>query len=457
MKTAIRRLFIRELEANLIIIVGLICLFGFALATAVLRTTTETAETGWGGVIIVPGLVVGGLFFVHALLIRVASKQEQFIWPITGFLVSIGLILIWRLRGPDAIWQQLTRGWIPGLVLVTILIAKPTIIEQIRRRWAFYIGGFGLLLILLTAFLGTPDESGARLSLKIGPLPAIQTTEFVKLALIIFLAWYIERVGEAAEGRARVFGFLRLPALKYFVPGLLFVFLATLALVKMSDYGAVPILAGLFVVMFYTGFQGRTFLTTALIGLALSLIVGVVLAVVWEPPATIQERVLAFQDPWSEEEVVINGQPTGVTVSEGPGYQTQQSIYAIIAGGISGTGLGYGTPYYVPLAHSDYIFAAVVEEMGMAIGLAILAFFAILFLRMLRMAVVLPSGYVFERLLVVGITVHLVFQIAIMIGGTINLIPPTGVTVPFLSLGGAALLVNLMEVGLVMALASRLG
>jgi cell division protein FtsW (lipid II flippase) len=457
MMTGWKRLFVRYIEIRLIIIVGLICLLGFAMVTAVLRTTTETAETGWAAVVIVPGLVAGGLFFVHALLIRVAGKQEQCIWPITGLLVTIGLVLIWRLRGPDAIWQQLTRGWIPGLILVTILIAKPAIIEQIRRRWAFYIGGFGLVLILLTAFLGTPDESGARLSLKIGPLPAIQTTEFVKLSLIIFLAWYIERVVEAAEGRAKVFGWLRLPALKYFIPGLLFVFLATLALVKMSDYGAVPILAGLFVVMFYTGFQSRTFMTTALIGLALSIIVGVILAVAWEPPATIQERVLAFQDPWSEEEVVINGQSTGITISEGPGYQTQQSIYSIVAGGITGTGLGYGTPYYVPLAHSDYIFAAVVEELGMAIALAVLAFFAILFLRMLRLAVVLPNGHVFERLLVVGITVHLVFQIVIMIGGTINLIPPTGVTVPFLSQGGAALMVNLIEVGLVMALASRLG
>ncbi len=455
--TSIKRLFVRSVEAKLIIIVGLICTLGFALVTAVLRTTTDTAETGWGGVIIVPGLIIGGLLFVHVLLIRVADKHEQFILPITGLLVSIGFVLIWRLRGPDAVWQQLTRGWIPGLITMIILIAKPTILETIRRRWAFYIGGMGLVLILLTAFLGAPDESGARLSLKIGPLPAIQTTEFVKLALIIFLAWYIERVSEAAEGRAKVFGWLRLPALKYFIPGLLFVFLATLALVKMSDYGAVPILAGLFVVMFYTGFQSRTFLTTALIGLALSIIAGVFLALFWEPPATIQERVLAFRDPWSEEEVVINDQPTGLTISEGPGYQTQQSIYAIIAGGIGGTGLGYGTPFYVPLAHSDYIFAALVEELGMAIGLAVLAFFAILFLRMLRLAVVLPSGHIFERLLVVGITVHLLFQIVIMIGGTINLIPPTGVTVPFLSQGGAALLVNLIEVGLVMTLASRLG
>jgi cell division protein FtsW (lipid II flippase) len=371
-------------------------------------------------------------------------------------LVSIGLVLLWRLLGPDAVWQQITRGWLPGLAAAAVLVWRPSLVERIRRRWAFYIGAMGLALILLTAFIGTPDESGARLSLKLGPLPAIQTTEFVKLSLVIFLAWYIERVGEAAEGRAKVFGWLRIPAVKFFIPGLLFVFLATLALVKMSDYGALPILAGLFVMMFYAGLQTRTFLTTAGIGLVLSLVVGSVLALVWDVPPTIQERLLAFQDPWSESEVVINGVPTGFTVSEGPGYQTQQAIYAIVAGGITGTGLGYGTPYYVPLVHSDYIFAAVVEELGMAVAMAILAFFAILFLRILRLAIVLPAGHVFERLLLVGITVHLVFQILIMIGGTINLIPPTGVTVPFLSQGGAALLVNLTEIGLVLALAARL-
>jgi cell division protein FtsW (lipid II flippase) len=452
----VNRLFLRSTETGLIILVGLIVLLGFALTTAVLRTTTETAETGWGGVVIVPAIVVGGLFAIHLFLIRRAGSQEQFIWPITGLLVTIGLVLLWRLLGPDAVWQQLTRGWLPGVVVAAVLIWKPSLVERIRRRWAFYIGGIGLVLILLTAFFGVADESGARLSLRFGPLPAIQTTEFVKLSLIIFLAWYIERVGEAAEGRARVFGWLRLPAVKYVVPGLLFVFLATLALVKMSDFGAVPILAGLFVIMFYTGFQTRTFLTTALIGLVLSVIVGAGLALVWDAPPTIQERLLAFSDPWSEEEVVINGRPTGVTVSEGPGYQTQQAIYAIVAGGITGTGLGYGTPYYVPLVHSDYIFAAVVEEMGMVVALAILAFFAILFLRALRLAIALPEGQVFERLLLVGITVHLMFQIVIMIGGTINLIPPTGVTVPFLSQGGAALLVNLTEIGLVLALATRL-
>src|SRR5690606_29334098 len=124
-----------------------------------------------------------------------------------------------------------------------------------------------LILLLATAFVGAPDEAGARLALRLGPLPPIQTSEVVKLALIIFLAWYIERVGEEAEGRARpVAGWLRLPDLRYFVPGLLFVAIAALALVRMSDFGAILIIGALFVGMLYAGFQPRIFLTIAAIG-----------------------------------------------------------------------------------------------------------------------------------------------------------------------------------------------
>src|SRR5690606_16297897 len=111
-----------------------------------------------------------------------------------------------------------------------LLVARPQWIEQIRR-WAIPICLAGLALPALTGLFGSVDETGARLALKIGPLPAIQTSEPLKLILIIFLAWFIEQHGQVAEGRAHIlFGWLRLPALKYFVPGVLFVVLATGAL-----------------------------------------------------------------------------------------------------------------------------------------------------------------------------------------------------------------------------------
>jgi len=206
----------------------------------------------------------------------------------------------------------------------------------------------------------------------------------------------------------------------------------------------------------YAGLKRRVFLAMAAIGLALSLAVGIVLARYWQPPAALQLRFAAFADPWSQEPLTIDGQPTGITIAQGPGYQIQQAVYAIVDGGIAGTGIGAGTPQNVPLAHSDMIFAAVAEELGGMGGLAVLACFAILLLRILRVAMLLPAGQAFERLLLVGIAAHLFAQVFLMVGGTVDLLPLTGVTIPFLSQGGMALTVNLLEIGLVLAVAQRL-
>jgi cell division protein FtsW (lipid II flippase) len=180
------------------------------------------------------------------------------------------------------------------------------------------------------------------------------------------------------------------------------------------------------------------------------------LSLVWQVPNVIRLRFLAYQDPWSKEMIVLDGQPTGMTVSEGPGYQIQQSINAIVAGGLSGTGLGFGKPEYVPLAHSDFIFAAIVEELGAVTGLAVLFLFILLMLRITRVALLLPAGQVYERLLLIGICIHFFTQVFIMVGGTLNLLPLTGITIPFLSLGGMALIVNLVEIGMLFSAVQRL-
>lgn len=406
---------------------------------------------------LLPPLVTGlTLLGLHLLLLWRGVAVEQVLLPAVAVIFALGLIIIWRLRGDEGAWQQITRGWLPGALLSAVLIARPRWMEYIRKS-AVWISGVGLFLTALTALFGAVDETGARLALKLGPLPAIQTSEILKVSLIIFLAWYIDREGAAAEGRAiTLFGRLRLPAVRYFMPGALFVGMASLALVRMSDYGAVLILGLLFVAMLYAGFETRTFLTVAAIGAGFAVLAGLVIATTWELPATIQNRYLAFMNPWSSAPLLINGQPTGLTIAEGPGYQIQQAVYAIIAGGVTGAGLGFGVPQFVPLAHSDFIFAAILEEMGGGIGLAILTLYGVILLRLFRIAILLPHNQVFERLLLTGIGVHFFAQVLVMVGGTLNLMPLTGVTLPFLSLGGMAVLVNLLEVGLALALAQRL-
>lgn len=448
-------------ESAALVMILIILVLGFALVSAAehlragLPFTLEAVPLFLPALL--PPLAVGiSLLGLHFLLIWRGSEVDQVLLPAVALIFSLGLIMIWRLRGADGAWQQLTRGWLPGALLTAVLLFRPRWMEYIRRS-AVWISAAGLFLTFLTAVFGAVDETGARLALKLGPLPAIQTSEILKVSLIIFLAWYIDREGAAAEGRAiTLFGRLRLPAIRYFLPGALFVAMASLALVRMSDFGAVLILGLLFVAMLYAGFESRTFLTVAAIGAGFALLAGLVLAGTWDIPSTIQNRYLAFMNPWSSAPLLVNGQPTGITIAEGPGYQIQQAVYAIIAGGVTGTGLGFGYPQFVPLAHSDFIYAAVLEEMGGAIGLAILALYGIMLLRIFRIAVLLPHNQVFERLLLTGIGVHFFAQVLIMVGGTLNLMPLTGVTMPFLSQGGMAVLVNLLEVGLAMALAQRL-
>ncbi len=393
---------------------------------------------------------------LHLLLTVRGIEIDQLIIPVVGILFILGLIMINRLIGAGGVWQQMSRGFLPGIVMMGVLILYPNLVERIRT-WAVPISLIGLALPILTAMFGVVDETGSRLALKLGPLPAIQTSELLKVALLIFLAWFVESSGEAVEGRGLpLFGWLRLPAVRYLMPGVLFTIMGTLALTAMSDFGAVMILALLFVGMLFAGFDLRTFSALIAIGVVLSLLMGLVLATTWHVPDVIRNRFLAFQNPWSSAEVVIGGKSTGITIAEGPGYQLQQAIYAVVAGGLTGSGVGMGSPDFIPLAASDFIFAAILEEMGAIVGIGILGLFLVLLLRLLRIAGRLPPWQVFERMLLVGIAIHLFTQVFVMMGGTLALIPMTGVTIPFMSLGGTAVFVNLTEIGLALAIAQRL-
>lgn len=446
----------RWVEFALLWVVVLAGCLGFVLVAAAeqLRAGQDPAPM-LPPALLPPAVVASSLLGLHLLLRRRGSEAEQLLLPVVGLLALIGLTFIWRLRPPEAVWQQLTRGWLPGVALAGVLILRVDLVERLRRDWPALVSVTGLGLLLLTAAVGVVDEAGARLSLRLGPLPAIQTSELVKLALIIFLAWYIESEGERAEARARSLGWMRLPALKYLFPGVLYVSIATLALVRMSDFGAILILGVLFLTMLYAGFEARLFWPMLAIGAGLALLMVWILSHTWSVPDVMQARWAAYLDPWSQAPLLVGGQPSGLTIAEGPGYQIQQAIYAFIAGGATGTGLGFGSPNNVPLAHSDMIFAAIGEELGALGALAVLTLFGVLLVRTLRLGFTLPRAQIFERLLVVGIGVHLFTQMFIMVGGTLNLLPLTGITVPFLSQGGVALLVNLLEIGLVLTLAQR--
>lgn len=455
----------RPLERKFLGVVAAVMLLGFSMVHIAERLYLDEGLFAFAGRTFIPPLVLlGWLFAVHLVLSFRGVSAEQLILPLTGLLVGVGLFMIHRLWPgdpafsfpPTGIWQQLILGVSGGMTVILLLNIYPYLVELLRRSFDEWLpliicmGGLGLLFA--TALFGE-EIGGVRLAIRLGGF-SVQTSEIIKLSLIIFLAWYGDIAGQSAEFTYMRFGFLRLPQMQTILPSLMFIMLAMVALLLMSDWGAILILMSIFAAILYTAFEQRIFYSMA--GLGLLVLAVAVAGIIWldAVPGTVALRWTVFRDPWSEELVSWFGTPTAIV--DGPGYQTQQAIYAVIAGGLLGSGLGFGAPNNIPLPFSDFIFAAIIEEMGLIIGMALLVFYIILVWRILRVAAMLPEALIFERLLLIGIAVHLCAQTFVITGGTFALIPLTGLTAPFLSLGGMAMLINLTEIGIVLALAQRL-
>ena len=148
----------------------------------------------------------------------------------------------------------------------------------------------------------------------------------------------------------------------------------------------------------------------------------------------VHTRVAIWLDPWSNRETI--------------GYQLVQALYAFASGGVFGTGLDMGSPRYIPAVHTDFVIAAVGEELGLVGTLAIISLFALLIQRGFLTALRARSG--FSALLASGLTSVLALQALIILAGTLELIPLTGITLPFVSYGGSSVVANFVLVGLLL-------
>ena len=153
----------------------------------------------------------------------------------------------------------------------------------------------------------------------------------------------------------------------------------------------------------------------------------------------IQVRVGVWLNPWDD--------------ALGKGYQITQSLFAIGSGGFFGSGIGLGSPEYIPEVHSDFIFSAICEEFGILGGVAVIMLYFILVYRGIRIA--MKNNNVFYRCVAAGISALFGFQTFVILGGVIKLIPLTGITLPFISYGGSSLLISFAAVAVLEAIANR--
>jgi cell division protein FtsW len=195
-----------------------------------------------------------------------------------------------------------------------------------------------------------------------------------------------------------------------------------------KDLGPALLFSAVLLVMLYIA-SGRG--SYVALGLAL-LLVGFIVAD--RAFSHVHTRVVIWLDPWSHRETI--------------GYQLVQALYAFASGGVFGAGLDMGSPRYIPAVHTDFVIAAIGEELGLAGTLAVVALFVLLVQRGFRVALAARSG--FSALLAGGLTAVLAVQALIIMAGTLELIPLTGITLPFVSYGGSSVVANFLLVGILL-------
>lgn len=286
------------------------------------------------------------------------------------------------------------------------------------KRPAIVIGLLVLSLALLGVVLLFPAINGTHRWIRYGPL-SLQPSEIAKLALVLFLAFFLERRGHMLTS----FRGTLLPSA--LIAG------AMLVLVGAEpDLGTALLLGVMFAAVTFTaGVRLRQLLT-----LALPLAPAVAYMLLFVPWRL--QRLLDFVDPWKNQMT--------------SGFQVAQSLIAIGSGGIMGVGFAQGKQklFYLPAAHTDFIFAVVGEELGLAGATAMVVVFATLAWRGLRAARLAPD--VFGQALAVGITTMIAAQAFFNVSVVLSLVPTKGIPLPFISAGGSSLAINLLGAGVLL-------
>ena len=417
-------------------------------ACLVLLTGLGTLILGVGGVVRWLDLAIAGAFAGLFLTLSLALAlrgwgEDQLLLPLTALLAAIGLVMTRRLE-PDliarygAVYSGIALKQVVWVLGGTLVLAGVSFVPW-RLRWLKHYRYswllLGLLLVVLTALFGV-ERNGARLWLDLGAFQ-FQPVELLKILLVVYLATYLDERRNLI-GTHYYLGGLRLPPLPYLLPLLLMWGLTIGLIIVQKDLGAALLFLAIFLAMLYLVSGRSSYVVSGLVAFALGAAAIYALATHMPLFSHVQARVDAWRDPWAD--------------PRGYGYQMVQALDALASGGWAGTGLGLGDPTTVPESHTDFVFTAIGEELGLVGTLGLLVCYTLFALRGYQITQRTRDG--FQQLLAAGLTTAISVQALIITAGTTNLIPLTGITLPFVSYGGSSTLVNFAMVGILLRISA---
>ena len=428
----------------------LLALMGVALSAGWVSLASQQAGRMTIGDPAIPVIYVGILFAIHLAFVLTGRRMDQVLLPVTGMLGSLSLLLMARLPQGLAglslgsldlglaplqlLWLSLALA---VLAILAIAVRNDSWLREYKYTWAAV--GIGLLLLVFVLPpTGAERIDAPRLSLRIGPITG-QPSELLKVILVVFLAGYLAENRTLLARTSTRLGPISLPPVPYLLPMLAMWGVALAVVIVQRDLGAALLFFTVFLTLLYAATRRFAYVV---LGMAMFLAGA---AVLYQLFPLVRIRVDVWLDPWSD--------PLDT------GFQIIHALYAFGRGGILGTGMGAGlpavgdTPGDLPAIHTDFVYAALGEELGMLGALAIVALYAIIAERGLRIAARAADD--FRALLATGLTLVIVIQAALIIGGNLKLVPLTGITLPFISYGGSSLLANAIVIGLLLALSDR--
>ncbi|AGN17653.1 cell division protein [Corynebacterium glutamicum MT] len=403
------------------------------LATLVVSIMFISLELAMGNelgthIFMLMGGYIGIFIVAHLAMAWVAPFADQIMLPVVATLNGIGLVMIYRLdeaTGYSTVNSQLM--W--TVVGVTLMVAVLLLLRDYKSlsRYSYLLGVVGIVLLALPLVWPQPGGVEARIWIWLGPF-SIQPGEFSKILLLLFFAQLLATKRALFTVAGYRFLGMDFPRLRDLAPILVVWALAILIMAGANDFGPALLLFTTVLAMVYLATGRGSWL---LIG---AVLVAVGAFAVYQVSSKIQERVQNFVDP--------------VAHYDTTGYQLSQSLFGMSWGGITGTGIGQGYPNMIPVVHSDFILAAIGEELGL-IGLAaIIVLFGVFVTRGMRTATLARDSY--GKLVASGLSMTIMIQIFVVVAGISSLMPMTGLTTPFMSQGGSSLMANYILMAIIL-------
>ena len=324
-------------------------------------------------------------------------------------------------------WHHTTRHALYlalGVAAGAITYMTPTQTLKQFSPWLLFLA-FALLILVLMPGIGL-EVNGAQRWLPLGPL-TFQPSEFAKFALLLYVAGYLVRQEESVrhqwQGLAKLVGILAIVAV---------------LLLAEPDFGATVIAVGMVVGMMFVAGAKLQYIGAMLIAVGMALV-----ALVISAPYRLQ-RLTAYQNPWDD--------------PFGSGFQLVQSLIAFGRGEWLGVGLGNSVQklFYLPEAHTDFVFSIWAEETGLVGAFALIVLFVSLVARILRTAWrVAALHHYYEAYVCFGAALMFAGQVFINMGSSSGLLPTKGLTLPFVSYGGSSLIMNCALLGIILRISDQ--